>query len=233
MIPKSIRNEIVSRVNKDWPDDPEMQTSVISDEVEAYAKLEDLALDEHQHIKTELIESARAILDSWVDIYDDVESEIHAYREFEKYSVDGVPATLIDEWKVQAKNTTENTYSLQLEFLRQATRKHLFTLSMREKLDPIKGLLIELEKIVGSECYNANIQNYEAWGELESEGRQFRYPVTFQTEKRKIRRRTVPQDTPSEKLITGYYAFGANELNIFRALAKVVFHLRDKHGLKV
>jgi hypothetical protein len=37
-------------------------------------------------------------------------------------------------------------------------------------------LLIEIEGIIASECYNQNIQNL--WGE-DLPGRKFRYPITF------------------------------------------------------
>ncbi|MEW2839098.1 hypothetical protein, partial [Vibrio sp. JC34] len=40
-----------------------------------------------------------------------------------------------------------------------------------------KELLIKLEKIIGSSCYNGNIQNWGANGEWLGEGRSFRYPI--------------------------------------------------------
>jgi hypothetical protein len=45
--------------------------------------------------------------------------------------------------------------------------------------------------------------------------------------------RNVAKDIPSEDLITGYYAFGANELSIYRALNKIVKHLVKNYGLKL
>ncbi len=38
-------------------------------------------------------------------------------------------------------------------------------------------LLLELENIIGNECYNANIQNWGPNGVFEGDGREFRYPM--------------------------------------------------------
>ncbi|WP_124552186.1 hypothetical protein [Methylophilus methylotrophus] len=86
---------------------------------------------------------------------------------------------LVDTQSKEQEN--EDYYAAQLEFLQNKVRKHASIIATRSQIDPIKALLIELEKIVGNECYNGNIQNYGSWGELESEGRKFRYPVKFYT----------------------------------------------------
>ena len=40
-----------------------------------------------------------------------------------------------------------------------------------------KNLLLTLETIIGSQCYNGNIQNYGPYGVWEGEGRGYRYPA--------------------------------------------------------
>ena len=101
-----------------------------------------------------------------------------------------------------------------------------------ENVENIKNIdKIEMENIVGNECYNKNIQNYESWGVLSFSGRSFRYPVQFRKDDAKYKTRSVNDTIPSEDLITGYYAFGANELGIYRALYKVLQHLEENHGL--
>ena len=95
-------------------------------------------------------------------------------------------------------------------------------------------LLAELEYLVGSSCYNASIQNWGPGGVFEGEGRDFRYPLTVvdpEGGKHKIRYR-ADGDTPAA-LITGYYAFGANQLQIMMALDDVLRHLEDNHGMKI
>jgi hypothetical protein len=95
-------------------------------------------------------------------------------------------------------------------------------------------LLLELENLVGNECYNANIQNWGPHGVFEGEGREFRYPITFiDSEGKKDKRRYTDANIPAEMAITGYYAFGANQLQIIRALDKVVEYLERKNNLKI
>lgn len=97
-----------------------------------------------------------------------------------------------------------------------------------------KRLLLELEDIIGNECYNANIQNWGPHGVFEGEGREFRYPLTFiDGQGHKLKRKVVDGSIPSEVAVTGYYAFGANQLQIIRALDKVVTYLEKYHNLKI
>ncbi len=233
MIPDEVLSEIIARAKNAWPDDKEMQKYCITEEKEGYARLQSIDFGDFADLKAEFIEAARETFDAWDAVCDSVESEITAYRKLLAFSGEGISQEVIDEWKTQARIKHEGYYAGQLEILENKVRKHASILATRQQIDPIKNLLIELEKIIGNECYNGNIQNYGGWGELESVGRGFRYPVKFYTDSGEIKKRIVSPDIPSEELITGYYAFGANELNIYRALFKVVSHLRDKYGLKV
>jgi hypothetical protein len=97
-----------------------------------------------------------------------------------------------------------------------------------------RKLLVELEYLIGSKCYNGNIQNYFSWGDYEGEGREFRYPVTFRNQtNQKTKKRFVDEEISDEMLATGYYAFGANELHIFQGLAKVLEILEERYNLKI
>lgn len=232
MVPEEVLNEIVSRAKSEWPDDKEMQKHCISEEKEGYSRLQCIDFGDLASLKDEFIKSARESFDAWNEVCDSVESELSAYRELVEFSAEGISQEVIDEWKTQGRKEHEGYYAGQLKFLENKARKHASILATRHQIDPIKTLLIELEQIVGNECYNGNIQNYGSWGELESEGRQFRYPIKFYKDSGESKKWTVSPDIPSEELITGYYAFGANELNIYRALFKVVLHLREKYGLK-
>lgn len=94
-----------------------------------------------------------------------------------------------------------------------------------------KELLVKMEYIIGNSCYNGNIQNWGPGGRFEGEGRDFRYPVTFYDEEgNKDKKRRVDGSMPIEKLRTGCYAFGANELHIFEALEKVLDMLQKELG---
>jgi len=96
------------------------------------------------------------------------------------------------------------------------------------------NLLHRLEYLVGSECYNDNIQNYGPWGEWEGEGRGFRYPVRFKNSEAVMEKykgtfpftKSVSGEQAycvlgAQRLNTAHYAFGANQLFIFRGLMKI------------
>ncbi len=96
-----------------------------------------------------------------------------------------------------------------------------------------KKLLLELESIIGESCFNGNIQNWYMW-EYEDEGRWFRYPITFYTEDGQKDKKWYPEPTmASDKLRTGHYSFGANQLHIIAGLMNALDYLEENHGLKV
>ena len=95
-------------------------------------------------------------------------------------------------------------------------------------------LLAELEHIIGSNCYNGNIQNWGPGGTYYGEGRTFRYPLTTIDQNREKRKSYSPaRGLSPEVLSTGYYAFGANRLHIITALDEVLRYLEENHGLKL
>ncbi|APX91970.1 hypothetical protein BWR19_02850 [Halomonas sp. 1513] len=233
MVPEGILKEIIERAKESWPDDVVMQKYCISEEKEAYEALEKLDFGNYGKLKQDFILSAKETFESWEEILSSVRSELSSYSDLQNLSVDGVDSSTLDAWKREAAQECEGYYEGQLDFVQGKISKHFSIFETRKAVDPIKKLLVEMEEIIGSECYNGNIQNYSSWGELESEGRDFRYPVKFYTGNDEKKMRKVPVDMSSEELITGYYAFGANELNIYRALYKVVQHLRKNYGLDV
>jgi hypothetical protein len=233
MIPESTLKEIIERAKESWPDDPDMQEYCISEEKRAYEALEKLDFGIYGDLKPRFVGRAKETFDSWDEILPSIQSELAAYSELQDLSADGIDASTVDAWKREAEKEREGDYEGQVAFVKRKISKHFSIVETRKAVDPIKMLLIELEEIIGSECYNGYIQNYSSWGELESEGRNFRYPVKFYAGNDEKKRRKVSADVPSEELITGYYAFGANELNIYRALYKVVQHLRKNYGLSV
>ncbi|TVQ82263.1 MAG: hypothetical protein EA357_09900 [Micavibrio sp.] len=97
-----------------------------------------------------------------------------------------------------------------------------------------KKLLIEMEHIIGNECYNASIQNWGPNGVFEGEGRDFRYPITFRNEDgEKLKKRYVDNSISTDQLMDGYYAFGANELHIMNGLNRVLSLLEEQYDLKL
>jgi hypothetical protein len=95
-------------------------------------------------------------------------------------------------------------------------------------------LLVDLERIVGNQFYNGNIQNWGPGGLWEGEGREFRYPITFfDTWGNKLKRWSIAEDISPEVMRTGYYAVGANHLYIMKALERIVSYLERTHDFKI
>lgn len=234
MIPEEIFNQIVADAKEEYPNDRQMQKYQILEQKEGYAKIQALDFMQFEHLKTELIACAQKNSTCWHDIYGIVREELESFIDIQNFTVDGIEPKIIEDWKEQAVQEDSYSYANQLNILRYLEQKHSSIAHTRKTIDPIKRLLIELENIVGNECYNENIQNYHSWGELESEGREFRYPVTFKNQNsEKYKRKNVLSSIPSEDLITGYYAFGANQLHIYRALYKIISHLRKNYNLQI
>lgn len=171
----------------------------------------------------------------WGSIYKEIESSLEDFKLFDEYIDSSIEYEIVVGFK---KDILDNVLEhgdcgYLYEKLMGRVDKYKRVIEIREKISPYKNLLIELEEIVGSECYNKNIQNYSSWGEFSGEGRGFRYPVTLSTGNNSKKIKEIPVSIPGEELITGYYAFGANELNIYRALFKVIKRLEEKYGLDI
>ena len=233
-IPSDLLDEIQKTAIEEWPNDKDMQKYTIQEEIEAYRSFEAIdfsGISESE--KQNILSEAKEYLDSWQEIANSVESEVEALIELNNFSRPGISEDLYKEWLCSAEEEHGMNYVLQLDYIESKVRQYEKNKETRKEIDPIKQLLINLESIVGNECYNSNIQNYGSWGVLESEGRSFRYPVKFFDGKNEHKEWSVKSGIPSEELITGYYPFGANELNIYRALYKVLKYLEMNHDLKL
>jgi hypothetical protein len=99
-----------------------------------------------------------------------------------------------------------------------------------------RKLLVRMESMLGNECYNASMQNYGPGGVREADGRSFRYPLTFRAKdgtKTKIREISIPASVPTDTLLSGYYAFGANQLDVMASLNRILDHLESHYGLVI
>lgn len=162
-----------------------------------------------------------------------IDTEVDAYQELRTMETDNIPGSALAELRQAAEREHPNDYSGRLEYVKNGIRHYLYVRRLNETIEPVKELLIKMESIIGSECYNANTQNYGPGGVWEGEGRSYRYPITFLVNERDDKRSTTPSDIDPEVLMTGRYRFGANELNIFRALEKIVQMLQDEYGLRL
>lgn len=99
-----------------------------------------------------------------------------------------------------------------------------------------RQIIVKLESILGAECYNAHIQNYGPGGVREAAGRGFRYPLTLRLpdgSKKRVNAGTIPDSVSDDDLRSGYYAFGANQLDVVTALDRMLKYLEQHHGLVI
>lgn len=167
----------------------------------------------------------------WGNIYKEIEGCLEDFKLFDEYIDGSIESEVVVGFKKDILEYGDCGYLY--EELMDRISEYKRVIEIRENISPYKNLLIELEEIVGSECYNKNIQNYSSWGEFTGEGRGFRYPVTLVVNSQLEKLKEIPASIPGEELISGYYSFGANELNIYRALFKVIKYLEEKYGVEL
>ena len=164
---------------------------------------------------------------------EEIESQVDAFQELNNIRTGKVPDSVVAELKQAAKQRYGSDYIEQVKHVKDGLWRHTYIRELRETVEPMKELLINLEDIIGRECYNANTQNYGPGGVWEGEGRSFQYPITFTVNGRDCKSREMHLFMQPEVLMTGRYKFGANELNIYWALKEVVEFLQREYGLQL
>jgi hypothetical protein len=221
-IPKDVMSEITRYANDNWGDDSDMRKYFVDSESTAYIKLQNYDFGAAISVKKEIIDTVLQLNERWEDRLSVIDREIRAYQELQTMRLDGVPNERIQQMKEAAALDHPGAYADQRDYVVKHANDYLYVQNVRAKVGPSTPLLLKMERIIGNECYNGNIQNYGAGGVWEGEGRAFRYPVTFVRDGKDSKSPTVPSDIAPEVLMTGHYKFGANELCIFRALVKVI-----------
>lgn len=97
-------------------------------------------------------------------------------------------------------------------------------------------LIADIEKIIGSECYNPN--SYDGWNDVE--GCEFRYPINIRKQsgeftKVKTNINTTPllsdEDITPESIKYMKYKFGSNELFTGLGIIKALEFLEETYDL--
>lgn len=230
-IPHDIRAAITAAAKEEWPDDRDMQQYYIDNETAGYQTLTGMDFGAALAVKANILAEAAEYSGMWEERATFVEEEVAAYAELEDCPND-VPAETFASLKQEAA-AAHDWYASQRDEVQGGIQRFRYVRDTRAKIAPLRDLLIRMENIIGSECYNDNIQNYSAWGVWEGEGRSFRYPVTFLRKGEPEKRRSRFDDLQAEELVTGHYRFGANELSVYRALVKIIELLEAEYGLRV
>ncbi|WP_312911056.1 hypothetical protein [Stutzerimonas nitrititolerans] len=64
----------------------------------------------------------------------------------------------------------------------------------------------------------------------EASATQLRFDLTMEL-KIKISNSTIPETINNKTIRSGYYSFGANQLDVMAALEKILYFLEESHGL--
>lgn len=231
-IPAEVMAGIRERAREEWPDDADMRNWTVKNEVDAFRTIADLDFGPAAAFRDGILKEAEEYGESWEMRAGFVTEEVDAFAALAVMTPDDVPAAMLDGWKRDAA-AEHDWFQHQLEDVERHVARHRYIERTRATVEPIRDLLTAMERIIGSECYNGNIQNYGAGGVWEGEGRSFRYPASFVIGDRVQKRPGGTDEIAPEELITGHYRFGANELGIYRALVRVVEMLERDYGFVV
>ncbi len=177
--------------------------------------------------KQVIIDSFLKEFESWESTYIHLKDEINAY--FDLQEILDQRLSKAERKEISALIEREEWYLDKV----WAAKKYIEELNnikrTRRKVDPIQKLLIELETIVGCELYPE--EKFQllttAW---EGGTRKARKPIIINTEEGKaLEFLEVPSEISAESLISGRYSAGTHEIHIFKALVKIVDHLKDNY----
>lgn len=209
-----------------------MQRFRIRIETHSYYAFQALDFGEAEAAKQIIIDEVFETTQNWEERLCLARDEISAFSEVRSLSPANIPSGVFQKIKEYVSHEYRS-YSMQLDEIKRRIAQYQYVEKTRAAIGPIYEILTRMENIIGSECYNGNIQNYSSWGAWEGEGRSFRYPVTYIYNGQEQKHKNLTVILKPEVLITGYYKFGANELNIYRALVRIVDMLRSEYGLKI
>ncbi|CAG1005912.1 MAG: hypothetical protein F9K19_19590 [Rhizobiaceae bacterium] len=232
-VPAAVSKAIREAATDIWGDDEDMIADIIASEEQAYRELQELDFGAAEKFRRRILDGAFALHDDWEQRLSAVRDELAAHAELQGQDFRDVPAAEIVRLKKEAAKSFKDSFTEQRDHVAAGVSHYLYVRDLEQRIEPMKGLLIEMERMIGSACYNANIQNFGPGGVWEGEGRSFRYPVRFLDGDDSFKRSYVPEDIAPEVLVTGCYRFGSNELGIFRALLNVVEMLERDYGVRL
>lgn len=202
-----------------------MRESYIDAQIRGYQRIEEL---DSEGVPQEVVESIKERC-LRADNYwrfsasaECIEKDIAGYRFLLNYSNSRIPSDRISEIKEEAARIYPHQYFSQRCRFESLVEGEIRNIATRSHVDPIKSLLIELEGLIGSECWIDNANSYD----------QYDYPLTLPVGAEESRLdRPVSKSIRAEQLLASYYKFGKNQLHIFNGLLKVVEYLQARYGL--
>lgn len=219
-INKEVLDGIKKRASRILPEP--LQKVHIDSEIEGFERIERLDVD---GVPKEVVDSIKecglATHDGFRARADYIERDIAAYKSLRSYSDARIPEDRLLEIRRDAAKTYPQQYFSQQSRLEDRIALEIRNISTRSQVDPIKALLIELERLIGSECYIDNPNSFD----------QYRYPLKREVYEKTYTIKQVSESIPAEDLLGLYYLFGKNRLYIFSGLLKVVERLQERYSV--
>lgn len=161
-------------------------------------------------------------------IEDSVNEELDYYLKIKNLNTKGIEKGSIEKIFSDAKNKYQD-YEKQYDYI----IKQINVYKTDKNISALKDLYIDIENIIGGECYHDSIQNYWRWGELLDEGRFFKYPFKYYKDGKKIDIKTyrIQKWMTTEEILSIYYLFGKNQLFIGRGIFRVLEYLENRYDL--
>lgn len=233
-IPPDVLASITAAAKEWWEDDPEELASVIEKEVDCYRRFRSYDFGEAAQHKAQIVKYSDDVdvWGGWEECLDTLVAEVEAYSALRSMEVQDVPEAFVKQCRSDAMAQCPESFVDQLDHVENEIGRFQYIADVRQRVEPVRQLVIEIERAIGNRCYNSKIQNYGAGGVWEGEGRSFRYPLSIiDGEHENKKHWTVPGDIPAEELITGLYKFGANELGVVRAIFDIIELIEDRYGV--
>jgi hypothetical protein len=191
-LPATILADIRKRAKVEWPDDNEWQEDFVRDEATGYMAFHSIDFAGAAPVKDTIIAEAMEFYPSWEERASHVADEIKAIAQIAATAPEDIPANVLEEMK-QAVAAEGDWFSVQRDSLRRAIDGYRYVRDIREKVGPIRDLLVRMEGIIGQECYNGNIQNYSSWASGKAKGAHSAIPLRSSvTAKKRKDGRTQP-----------------------------------------
>lgn len=233
-IPSDVLDAIMAAAKEWWEDDPEQLAVVIDEEIDCYRRFHSFDFGDAAAHKVQIIKYANdvEVWGNWEDCLATLAAEVEACIALQSSDTQDVSEKFVEQCRVTAADLHPESFVDQLNHVENEIGRVRYIADVREKVEPVRLLVTEIERVLGSRCYNSKIQNYGAGGVWEGEGRSFRYPLsTIDDESRSRKHWTVPEAIPAEELITGLYKFGANELGVVRAIFDIIELIEKRYGV--
>lgn len=237
LVPKEIESNIKKYL--DWlfldsnskPTKEELEEN-IREEIEYYQKYKTLKnkSDIPEYIKNDIEngfvgcesnEHRGVTVFSWEELYEEAEADYEAYKLLSEFKDSEIPESVFKSWVEQEFEDGWHCIAHCSNTIMEKVSAYKEDLATRRKIDPIRKLLIDLENIVAKNCYNEGIGNY------------IRYPIKYINKEHYEVKTEIPHSLQSEQLLRSYYSFGANRLEIYKALEEIVEYLKKNYNLVI